>query len=294
MRVDPNPLSTIASALEQNEQTQNVLLQELSSGSSINAPSDNPVGAAQVLQDTFQKSADTQYGSNVANLQGQLQVASSTLSSVATTLTQAISLGTEGANGTMSATDRQSIANQVSGIQSQLMGLANTQYQGNYLFGGTASTTPPYSADSSGVVTYNGNNGVNTAEISSGQFTPTNIPGSKLFAGSGTDMFKAMNDLVTALQSGTGIPAATTEVQNAFNSVNTQTTFYGNTLSRLNSTAQFLTSEETQLTSNVTSVSGANMAQVASELDQTSVSAQALTGAAYQVNQLGLITILTG
>jgi flagellar hook-associated protein 3 FlgL len=293
MRVDPRPLDTIATALEQTTQQQNTLLQELSTGSSINAPSDNPVGAAQVLQDTFQKSADTQFGNNVANLQGQMQVASSALSSVATALTQAIQLGTEGANGTMSDTDRQAVAQEVSGIQSQLMGLANTQYQGSYLFGGTATTTPPYSADSNGVVSYGGNNGVNTAEISSGQFTPTNLPGSKLFAGSGTDMFKAMNDLATALQSGTGIADATTEVQNSFNSVNTQTTFYGNTLSRLNSTSQFLSSEEVQLTSNVSTVSGADLAKVSAELVQASTATQALTGAAYQVNQLGLISILT-
>jgi flagellar hook-associated protein 3 FlgL len=222
-----------------------------------------------------------------------LQVASSALSSVTTSLTQAIQLGTEGANGTMSDTDRQAVAQEVSGIQSQLMGLANTQYQGSYLFGGTATTTPPYSADSNGVVSYSGNTGVNTAEISSGQFTPTNLPGSKLFAGSGTDMFKSINDLVTALQSGTGIAAATTEVQNSFNSVNTQTTFYGNTLSRLNSTSQFLSSEEVQLTSNVSTVSGADLAKVSAELDQGATATQALTGAAYQVNQLGLIQILT-
>jgi flagellin-like hook-associated protein FlgL len=107
-------------------------------------------------------------------------------------------------------------------------------------------------------------------------------------------MFKSLNDLVTALQSGTSIAAATTEVQNSFNSVNTQTTFYGNTLSRLNSTSQFLSSEEVQLTSNVSTVSGANLAQVSAELDQSATATQALTGAAYQVNQLGLIQILTG
>jgi flagellar hook-associated protein 3 FlgL len=293
VRIDPHPLNTIVNALTENKQQQSLLLQELSSGSKIGAPSDDPVGAAQVLQDTFQKSADSQYANNVANLQGQLQVADSTLGSVTTALTQAITLGTQGANGTLSDTDRQAIADEVSGVQQQLMGLANTQFQGNYLFGGTATTTQPYTADATGAVAYNGNSGVNSAEISSGQFTPTNVPGSKLFGGPNGDMFKAMNDLVGALKSGQGIPAATAEVQGAFTTVNTQRTFYGTTLSRLDSTSQFLSSEQVQLQQNVTSVSGADLAQASSQLVQTSTAQQALTGAAYQVNQLGLISILT-
>jgi len=293
LRVAGSPLDLLAADLNDNQAQQAKLLQELSSGSSINAPSDNPTGATQVLEDTFQKSADTQYGNNVASLQGQLQTASSALSSISNVLTQAIQLGTEGANGTMSDSDRQAVANEIAGIRTQLMGLANTQFQEQYLFGGTATSAPPYSADASGNVTYQGNSGVNSAQISAGQYTPTNVPGSKLFAGSGADMFQSLADLASALQSGQGIAGATTEVQNAFHYVNTQTTFYGSTLSRLNSTSQFLSTEETQLTQNVSAVSGADLAKLSSELDQTSTSTQALTGAAYQVNQMGLISILT-
>lgn len=294
MRINPNPLGTIVDSLTLNKQRQDEVLRQLASGSRINAPSDDPVGAAQVIQDSFQKSADGQFAANASALQGQLQVADSTLSSVVNVLTKAIALGTQGATGTLSDDNRQSIAKEVSGIQDQLAGLANTQFQGNYIFGGTATTTQPYTMDPnapSGVV-YNGNGNVNSVEISQGQFAPVNVPGSKLFAGSGADMFKAVSDLAKALQSGQGIDTATAAVESAFNYVNTQRTFYGTTLQRLNSTQQFLNSEQLQLEQHTSSVAGADLAAASADLVQTRTAQQALVGAAYQVNQLGLISIL--
>jgi flagellar hook-associated protein 3 FlgL len=294
VRININPLDSIVTALALNQKAQNTELQQLSSGSSINQPSDNPVGAAEVLRDRFQKSADTQFSSDNAALQGQLGVADSALSSVITSLTQAITLGTQGANGTLSDANRQAIAQNVSGIKDQLMGLANTQFQGSYLFGGTNTQTAPYAADSSapGGVSYNGNSNVNSVEIGSGQFTPTNVPGSKLFSGGGTSVFQAVDGLTNALTSGTGIAAATAEVQNAFNYVNTQRSFYGATTARLNTTQQFLSSEQTQLDQHTTAVSGADFAQVSSDLVQSQTAQQALVAAASKVDQGGLINIL--
>ncbi len=49
----------------------------------------------------------------------------------------------------MNQSDLNSIAEQVSGIQSQILSLANTSYAGQYIFGGTATGTAPYVADAS-------------------------------------------------------------------------------------------------------------------------------------------------
>jgi flagellar hook-associated protein 3 FlgL len=294
MRVNNNPLQTIVDALNLNKQQQNTALTELATGRRINAPSDDPVGTASVIQDTFQLSADTQYSSNVAALQGQLQVADSTLSNVVASLTQAVTLGTQGANGTLSSTDRQAIANEVGGVKDQLVGLANLQYEGNYLFAGTNTRTQPYTANSTapGGVTYTGNDNANSVQISQGQFTPSNLPGSKLFSSASNNVFKAVDDLQKALTSGTGIDTATAEVQSAFNYVNSQRSFYGTTLARLNSTSTFLSSEQLQVQQHQTTISGANLAQVSSDLLQSQTAAQALIGAASRVNQGGLINIL--
>src|SRR5437868_1009390 len=81
-----------------------------------------------------------------------------------TVLTRAISIGTEGANGTLSPGDRQAIAGEVQGLTTQLLGLANTQYQGTYIFSGTAVTTQPFTLNAAtNTVAYNGN--ANTTSV---------------------------------------------------------------------------------------------------------------------------------
>ena len=66
-------------------------------------------------------------------MQGRFQIADSALSSAATAMTRANTLAVEGANGTMSDSDRQALAEEVQGILQQMLSLANTSYQGAHL-----------------------------------------------------------------------------------------------------------------------------------------------------------------
>ena len=71
------------------------------------------------IQNQAEQSQDDQYLQNTTSLEGLFQTADSTLSSVVTSLNQAISLGTQGANGTMIASDQQALALQVQAIQAR-------------------------------------------------------------------------------------------------------------------------------------------------------------------------------
>ena len=90
-----------------------------------------------------------QFLTNISDAQGKLQAADSALNNAVQVLTTAITVGTEGANGTMSTSDRQALAQQVQGLQQQMLGLANTSYQGVYVFAGTNVTSPPFAQDQS-------------------------------------------------------------------------------------------------------------------------------------------------
>ena len=224
-----------------------------------------------------------------------MQVADSTLNSVVTALTQAISLGVEGANSTENQNDRDAIAQQVDGIQQQILNYANQSFEGNYLFAGTAVNTQPFVTDASSPsgVSYKGNTSVNNVEIGDGQAVPANLPGSQLFTASGADVFQALADLSSALQSGSNIPAAEAEVQSAFNQVNTQRTFYGSTLSRLNTATSFLNAENLQLSQEQNNLVGADMATAASQLTQDETDFQATLAAGGKISQLSLLNYLT-
>jgi flagellin-like hook-associated protein FlgL len=77
-----------------------------------------------------------------------MQTADSAISSIVTSLNAAVTLGTSGANGALTAANKQAIASQVEGILSGVISQANTSYQGAYIFGGTANSTPPFVAAS--------------------------------------------------------------------------------------------------------------------------------------------------
>ena len=155
---------------------------ELATGSRINKPSDDPAGAAQLISNRDQGSQADTFLRSISNVGGLLQTADSTLSSIVTALQRAISLGVQGANGTLSPADRSDIANELSGIQQQLLGLANTSYQGEYIFAGTVLAQPFVASSSSpSGVSYNGNAGTNRVQVGQGYSVAINVPGSQVF-----------------------------------------------------------------------------------------------------------------
>jgi flagellar hook-associated protein 3 FlgL len=279
MRVNPNLYSLVLSGLQSNAQRENQAMQQVGSGQKLNSISDDPTAAATLVNLRMESSSDAQYLQNINSLTGPLQVADSALSSVVEALTSAQTLGVEGANSTINAQNRQALAQQVQGIQQSVMGLANTAYNGQYLFSGTATTTQPYVADGAAPsgVDYNGNNSMNSVEISEGQAMPIDLPGSQLFTNSTTNVFKSLQDLYNALNTNGDVGSAATEVQNAINYVSTQQTFYGNSLQRLNSAQTFLTQQQTQLTETQSNLLDVDMATAITNLSQTVTTQQALT-----------------
>ena len=240
------------------------------------ARSDDPEGAAELVQIHDLSSQVDSFQQSIGSINGLLSMADSTLNSVTTALQRAISLGVEGANGTLSDSDRSDVAAELSGIQSQLISLANTSYQGQYIFAGTATTQPfVVNPNSSSGVSYAGNQGTNWVAIGNGYSLQVNLPGSQIFNGAGADVFQAMSDLINGLQNNSGIGTAVNEVGNALNYVTAQQTFYGNALNQTQAQQTYLSTEQVNLSQQQNAVSAADVATVASQVssDQTAVDA---------------------
>jgi len=294
MRVNPNPLPDLLSAIEQTQQQINSDLQQIASGQRVNAPSDDPAAAAMLVRNAGQTAAADQFLRSIHSVLGEMQNADSTLSSVVTTLQRAISLGVEGANGTLNSSDRASLAAEVQGIQASLVGLANLSYQGNFVFAGTATQTAPYVLDatSSSGVRYVGNSGANTVTVGDHFTVQTNLPGSQMFSSPGQDVFQAVQDLITSLQSGTNIDAAVSEVSTAYAHINAQRVFYGNAINQLNSQETYLNSETTQLAQQQNNIGGADLSKVISDMVNAQTSRQATLQAVSLTQQTNLFNYI--
>jgi len=276
IRVNPFPMPDLLAALENLQQQQSTATMEMGTGSTINKPSDDPAGAAQLTLVNAASSQVDSFERSIGSINTQLSTADSTLSSVVTVLQRAIGLGVQGANGTLSDTDRAAIGDELSGIQSQLVSLANASYQGQYLFAGTAETQPfVLDANAASGVSYKGNTGTNLVTIGNGYQVQVNVPGSQIFNGAGADVFQGISDLIGALKTNSGISDAVTEVTNAYNYVTSQRVFYGNAMNQAQTQQTFLDTEKVNLSQQVNTVAGADMAAVASQLasDETAINA---------------------
>jgi len=205
---------------------------------------------------------------------GQLQVADSALGGVVTELTQAISLATSANNGTMNASNVKSIANQISGIVDEVQSLANTSYQGQFIFAGGKTTGAPFSistATSPAVTSYNGDENVNFLELPNGQKIQLNVPGDQIFLGSGTNsVFGALNALVADYSSGeVNVAQAandTTALSTALGYVSQQRVTIDSSITQLGAATGAVTSEKTQLMAAQTDLMQADLPTIATQL----------------------------
>jgi len=276
IRVNPYPMPDLLAALEHLQQQQSNATLELATGSSINKPSDDPAGAAQLAKINDLSTQVDSFQRSISAISGQFSTADSTFSSVVTVLQRAISLGVEAANGTLADADRAAVATELTGIQSELLNLANTSYQGQYIFSGT-STAQPFVVDPAqpSQVRYTGNTGTNNVTIGAGYQLQVNLPGSQIFNGPGSDMFLAIQDMITAVQTNANIGATVTEVGSALTYITGQRVFYGNALNQTQSQQTYLNAQSLSLSQQLNVVSGANVPAVASQLvnDQTAQTA---------------------
>lgn len=293
IRVNPYILPDLLAALANTQQQQNIASLDLATGSRINKPSDDPAGAAQMVSNTAQTSQADTFLRSISSVTGLLHTADSTLSSVVTALQRAISLGVQGANGTLSDSDRADVAAELTGIQQQLLSLANTPYQGEFIFSGT-STAQPFVADplNPSGVTYKGNSGTNQVQVGQNYSLQINQPGSQLFTAPSGNVFQSVSDLITALQTDTNIGSAVAEVSNAFNHITGQRVFYGNALNQLQAQQTYLNSEKVDLATAADSISATDMAATATAFTQSQVALNAELAAMSKVSQTSLFDYL--
>jgi flagellar hook-associated protein 3 FlgL len=156
--------------------------QELSSGTALTTPSDNPVAAAQAVQLTMSTSTLTQYTSNQNSALSSLALEDKTLSSVASAISAITAQIVRAGDGTMNDTNRQSIAKEIQGYRSQLLTLANTSDgAGNYVFSGFQATTQPFTNNPAGGVNYLGDNGLRQVQVADSRQVSVNDSGATVF-----------------------------------------------------------------------------------------------------------------
>jgi flagellar hook-associated protein 3 FlgL len=143
--------------------------QDLSTGLKVRTAADNPTGMAQVNQMNVEISASTQYVTNSNTVQTNLRLESQALSDANNLMQNANSLAVEANNSALTAAQRQNIATELQQNLQSLVAIANrTDSNGNYLFGGLANGTIPFTQSGS-TVSYSGSSSVIQVQIGENQ-----------------------------------------------------------------------------------------------------------------------------
>ncbi len=151
--------------------------EEASSGVSISQPSDNPAGTAVVLQLTSAQQQVTSWQGNAQAVQSKMQTTDQAMAQIESVISTAQSLAQQGTSGTMTAQDLTDLSQKAASLVQQTESLANTQYAGEYVFGGVAQQPPVVSGAYNATAT----SAPQSIEIGQGVKVQTTVDGNQAF-----------------------------------------------------------------------------------------------------------------
>jgi flagellar hook-associated protein 3 FlgL len=169
--------------------------EKLTSGKNVNRPSDDPTGAAQAERALTRLARISSDNRSLEVQRSAITLAESTLGDATSLVQKLRELVITAGNAGYSASDRKSVAQEMSGLRDQLFALANARdANGTPLFGALGSASAPFT-DSSGGVSFDGVAGQRAS-------TETSIPGT--MDGQAVWMNVASGNGSFALSTGTG------------------------------------------------------------------------------------------
>lgn len=260
--------------------------QEVSSGLAISQPSDNPAGTTVVLQiETARQQVKSWQGNANAAL-NQMQTTDTAMTGIQNSLTAAVSLAVQSLSGSTNPTDQANMSKQAQGILSQVQNLANTQYDGTYVFSGvsqapTVTTTGTYNAAATSPT--------QKMEIGAGVQVPVTVDGNQVFNTAPTGqpptstLLNVLSNLSLDLQAGNtaAIQADLGELQAQEGALGSSQATLGADMQRVQAALQQLTMTNNSLQTQQGNVQNVDMAKVIAQLtaQQTAYQAAVAAGA---------------
>jgi flagellar hook-associated protein 3 FlgL len=289
------------------------LQQQSATGLKIQAASDDPVAMQNTLNGLANKAAQVQYSNNIATLQNRGTSIYNAIESLQKLSSRAGEIVTSAGSPTASSSQLNNYASEVKQLLQQAVQLMNTKdaATGQYLFGGTNSTRPPYATttDASGnltAVTYQGNASVNQTEIAAGTTLSVDVPGENTTgngprglitdSSSGADLFNHLLSLQNNLSSGNTAAITATDganLQKDEDNLLYQISNNGAVQTRLNIASTFATSQTASLNQNISNSSSADLVQTMVDLNQAQTAYQAALQSGTKLMQLSILNYIS-
>jgi len=272
----------------------------VASGKRINKLSDDPVGLVQVLSLRESLSNIEQMGRNVSTARSWLDGGETALGSVKELVTDMKTLAIQMANGTLGASERAGAAAQVEDALEEIVSLANTQVNGQYVFAGTKTDTKPFEIvrDGSGNptgVTYSGNNTPFTVKIGKNTTLEAGHDGEAVFGdGSTGGIFKTLIDFKNSLEANnvTGIEQAMDDLDTGLDHMISTTSAIGTKGVRLDVKQKVLEDLKLTYTERRSQLEDADILEALSDVKTRETAYQAALASSAKVMRMSLVDYL--
>lgn len=169
----------------------------------INSYADDPRGVGNMQRYTALIASNDQYMRNLSRSQVLIESSDSALQDMSGILAEVRELVLRESSALSTPSSQQNAATEVDGMINRLLDVLNTSVEGNYIFSGFKTTTPPFVRNGATVV-YQGDDGVIHAQSGPKGTLPVTIPGSA-FMGTRSAVLSGRADLAPRLQTTTAL-----------------------------------------------------------------------------------------
>ena len=287
---DTTTYRNLQANLRTTSTTLNQLYIKSSTGIEVAKASDNPSSVGSIISGRSDIVKGERYVENCKHVQDSLSAAEVSIDSIEALMTRAKEIAVAGANDSLSASDKATLADEVSQLRTELLDLANTQVDGKYIFAGYNDQTLPFSGTP---VAYAGTSDHQRIEISPGATVAKNITGEELLMDP-VNVFTTLEDLQTALTSGdsANVSAQLTPLEEAAEQVRTQQSSLGNISARMDDMISLHESSLLLVESTLSRHQDADLTEVLSEIAKMETSLEATMQVTARVSSLSLMDYL--
>jgi flagellar hook-associated protein 3 FlgL len=202
MRIaDSTRYDTMRDAMQGADVQQFRASREASTGQRVNAPSDDPIAAAQALRTSGASARIDAFRATIRAVRGDTALAESTLAQANDLMIRAHEIALQGASGNVNAAERADLGIEVGQLRQAMLSLANQKGSQGYLFAGSKTDTEPFNTTSGPT------NGQFVAddtdrqvEVAPNLVMSVSVSGAKAFTtAGGRDILADLDNLATAL-----------------------------------------------------------------------------------------------
>lgn len=134
------------SDMNTNMQNMKTLQQQMASGKNFRKPSDDPFNVARAMQMHSQINTNTQYNKNITNVINWLDTTDTALGQMGNVFQSIREKLVSAGNAAYGSNERSKIKDEINQRVSQVAQIANTSFDGEYIFGGTQGASKPVNA----------------------------------------------------------------------------------------------------------------------------------------------------